>query len=557
MMRINKIFWLLIGIALILLAVQARAEVTVRAAPSPVTGPVDASKTYSLPGVLSETCDPAGVTAPLCGMSSQTNTTITPSTVAGLMQLRPLGTIWKVIDVSGNTGSVARIVEDTSCNQSKYWQKDTFCHDTSGNAWYVGTGAAISTIGGGSSNVTLGTMTVGKICTATAATEITCNTSTTAAANDPSMNYTGVAAHYVPAWNGTTKQYDPSGALSVTSIITSADASTNTSHASTYTASGTVTASGDISGNSVHSSGITSSGILSASGQITGSLDASANTMHTSTLTVSGAAIAASVSANSSLKLPQTTNTNLNTVVVGRDPSDNTLKTMATLTGAISGDTASTGACYAADKTLGTCASANATIIAADISATSSLKTPLIASAGPADSTDASAQYTVRSAADNKIKTLSYAYAPMYRDVNASITLSSTDLLAKPLVLDVSPTTTTTDLSINIGPIYGKDTGCQFQGALVNILLDSSSTRIGFRSTDSSQNFMIYDASGNADTASLYKNVYVDQASNEMIIALWGKAIKVTATTHYCVWAVKMVGNNKVVAGTNILKGSN
>jgi hypothetical protein len=196
-----------------------------------------------------------------------------------------------------------------------------------------------------------------------------------------------------------------------------------------------------------------------------------------------------------------------------------------------------------------------------DASFNTSLQIPLTATTGAGAHNaleDASAQILVRSAVDNKIKALTY-YGPRYIDASASVTLSTADTQSVALVIDVSPTTTTNDTSVNLSPILGKVTGCQFQGGVVNILQDSSnSIRIGFHSTDNSQNFMIVDASGNADTTSLHKNVYVENPSNEMVIAFWGKPVTIGGATpgSYCVWAVKMVATNKVVAGTAILNGS-
>jgi hypothetical protein len=210
-------------------------------------------------------------------------------------------------------------------------------------------------------------------------------------------------------------------------------------------------------------------------------------------------------------------------------------------------------------------ASYTATLSAVDVSGTTSLKVPLTATTGPNTTEDASAQILVRSAVDNKLKVPLYGgFAPRYIDVSASWTLSRADTQSTTLVIDVS-TTSAVDISINLPVILGRYTGCQFQSGIVNIIGDASgslanstSGKVGFHSTDGSQNLLLYDASGNSDSASLYKNVYVQNPSNEMVIAFWGKVVNTMAGagSHYCVWAIKQVGTNKTTAGTSYLAGS-
>jgi hypothetical protein len=274
-------------------------------------------------------------------------------------------------------------------------------------------------------------------------------------------------------------------------------------------------------------------------------------------------------SVNTSLQVMLTAGTNLNNQLLARDPSDNKVKTVLdpSMNSVRAVSTITAGGDASANSMHASTMHASGSVEAQDGSMNASLRIPLTATTGSAGAhntvEDASAQFLLRSAVDNKVKAID-TYAPMYRDVSANFTLSRADTQSIALVIDVS-TTSAVDISINLPAILGRYTGCQFQGGIVNIIGDASgslanntSGKVGFASTDGSTNLLLIDASGNSDSTGLYKNVYVQNPSNEMVIAFWGKVVNtgVTRDSHYCVWAIKQVGANKTVAGTSYLAGS-
>jgi hypothetical protein len=423
----------------------------------------------------------------IVGGSSGTGT-VGPGTagkIAGFTSATTIGDTSANFDASGNlqVGGV-KLLKTSDVATDNSTANNHIKKDASGN---IVNDTSPNTTGG---VIVAGTLTNTKLCIFTTGVGVVCNTDSAAAANDPSMNYTGAAAHNLPAWNATTKQYDPSGAISITSLIVAADTSSNTYHGSAMTLTGAIAAS------NIGTAAASPSGNFAASN--------AATTVNGKTCTLGSACanvndVSMNYTAAAAHYVPA-----WNATTKQYDPS-------GTLSIGITGDTASVGACYAADKTLGSCASANAAIVATSFAGSLASSTGLPISTGVSGLGTGVATALALAVNANGSVTVSCASTPV--DVSKNTTIATAGVLCP----NAEFVNAGWDEVADSSPMYLPTATAGLSGLFFNT--HTVNKKVGFYSASGASDMYIVDPSGNI--VGPYKNVWFDQAVAGQSVGMW------------------------------------
>ena len=422
------------------------------------------------------------------------------------------------------------IIYDSSCNKSQYYAAGgPLCVDTSTNIVYRGTGTGIQSVAGDISDWLSRSGTDTRLLDPSGNPVFTCKEGDGGCATRCDPNAATLAAGacvgssqcnnvtFVPPTGTYGFGCDPSGnftfdtsgnktygagSFSITDITGQTD---DTTPATTATA--VLAQSGSLIESTIDQ---IIKAVLPAPGAIGG--------------TTPAAITATDGSFNTSVKIPATTNTNLNSLIMVRDPSDNKLKTTDTLNGwQVEGDTASKYACFDSSKKLVNDAScASAVIVLAKVSG---LGTNVATALANAANTIGGSVIGVSS---NSVVDASKTY--MVQTVNANsygfrMNNRGWDKVddASPMIVDAVA------MSMMSGFVFNEH--------------KSDSHQIGFR--DSSDNAYLRDPSTNVITGP-FKNVYTKNAAAKRIWAI-DVISDPASTTGGLAWLVSLIAIDATV----------